>query len=403
MAGESVRLYVDWGISGRKSDRPEYQHLKEDIRAGRVSSLCAYSLSRLGRNTRELLDLVALCKEHGVPIRTEAEAINTEGAMGGFVFTIMAAVGQLEAEMGQERAATSRAARKERHLAAGLKGVPPSIARYGTRHVTLDGITRILPDPDRPIEPVLAAYREAGSVRGACELLQRRGIPAPGGGRVWGSAATASLLRHYIPDELPEPNARGLLRPTGRVPALFAGLMSCHCGATMTPNVKRGQYYCAAGRDSGTALHGRYNVTERALRVALEPEAAKYTTRRLTLSYKSGATDAVRAKLEDLKGRALNAYMSGAIPETRWRSETATLDAKLADLARQDRAVDRIWLEQVPEWSDVEAMNAHLRRIWTRVTLDAAMVPTVEWGVPDYMYDVDAYEVRERAIEAENA
>ena len=95
--------------------------------------------------------------------------------------------------------------------------------------------------------------------------------------------------------------------------------------------------------------------------------------------------------------------MSGAIPETRWRSETATLDARLADLARQDRAIDRIWLEQVPTWDDVEAMNAHLRRIWTRVTLDAAMVPTVEWGVPDYMYDVNPYEARERAIKAENA
>jgi DNA invertase Pin-like site-specific DNA recombinase len=364
MAGESVRLYVDWGISGRKADRPEYQRLKADIRAGHVSSLCAYSLSRLGRSTRELLDLVELCKAHGVSIRTETEAINTDGAMGGFMLTIMAAVGQLEAEMGQERAKTSRAARRERHIAAGIKdGPPPSIARYGTRHVTEDGITRIVKDPER-IAPVLAAYRKAGSVRGACEELQRQGIPAPRGGLVWGSSALARILQSYIPEEMPTANPRGLRRPAGRVPALFAGLMACHCGATMTPNAKRGQYYCAHGRDSGTALHGRYSVTERALRDALEPEAAKYTTRRLTLSYKSGVTDAERAHLEDLKRRALDRNLEGAMSDAEYRSRTAVLDAKLADIARKSAAVDRISLERVPEWSEVAAMQcppaAHL-------------------------------------------
>ena len=401
MAGESVRLYVDWGISGRKSDRPEYQRLKADIRAGHVSGLYAYSLSRLGRSTRELLDLVDLCKEHGVSITTETEAINSAGAMGTFLFTIMAAVGALEAEMGQERAATSRAARRERHAEAGLP-VPPAIARYGTRHITTDGITRIVPDPDRPIEPVLTAYREAGSVRGACELLQRRGIPAPEGGRVWGSAAAAKLLHYYIPDELPELNARGLRRPAGRIPALFSRLISCHCGATMTPNVRRGSYYCAAGRDSGATLHGQYNVRERALRAVLEPEAARYGWRQIMLTYTDGGTDAERIGLETRKERALTAFLAGAIPETRWRAETAALDAKLADIIRQDRTVDQLRLEQVPEWSDVEAMNAHLRRIWVRVTLDAAMVPTVEWGVPEYMYNPEAAEAREAAIEAEN-
>ena len=47
-------------------------------------------------------------------------------------------------------------------------------------------------------------------------------------------------------------------------------------------------------------------------------------------------------------------------------------------------------LGSVPDWSDVPAMNAHLRRLWTVVTLDHEMRPTVEWGIPDYMYDEDA-------------
>lgn len=389
MAGADVTLYVDWGISGRKDARPEYQRLKAAIRAGQVSSLCAYSLSRLGRNTRELLDLVALCRDRGVPIRTEVESINTEGAMGAFMFTIMAAVGQLEAEMGQERAASARAARAERHTAAGLI-VPAVNAVYGRKHVSSDGLTRIVPDSERPIEPVLAAYREAGTVRGACELLQRRGIPAPHGGTIWWSSALARILREWIPDELPEPNARGLRRPSSAHAARYAGLLQCHCGRTMTPNVQRGQYYCAGGRDSGSELHGKMSVTERALTAVLRPEAERYARQGVVRFHDSTAGE--REGLERRKERVLNAYLDGKLPEARWKSETATLDAKLATMTRQDRTIAAIGLETIPAWSDVAGTNAHLRRIWTRVTLDAAMRPTVEWGVPKWAYDEAAME-----------
>lgn len=404
---DDPRLVIleDWGVSGQSKStrkRTGYAKLRAMIAAGECSALFSYNMSRLARSVGELSSLIELCNEHGVTVRTVDREIDTGTATGRLIVHVLSAVDQFIAEIAAEHAAATRDTRAAAHDALGLP-VPGSNPHYGTRHVTTDGITRIVPDPDRPIEPVLAAYREAGSVRGACELLQRRGILAPGGGTVWGSSATAKLLHYYVPDELPEPNARGLRRPVGRVPALFARLVSCHCGATMTPNAKRGQMYCAAGRDSGATLHGQYNVSERALRAVLEPAAARYGWRSIILTYKDGATDAERAGLEARKERTLKAYIDGAYSEPRWRAETAALDAKLADMARQERTVDQLSQSQVPEWTDVAAMNAHLRRIWTRVTLDAAMVPTVEWGVPAYMYDADAYEEYVRVTEAENA
>jgi hypothetical protein len=218
---------------------------------------------------------------------------------------------------------------------------------------------------------------------------------------VWGSSATTKLLRYHIPTELPEPNARGLHRPAGRIPALFSRLISCHCSATMTPNVKRGSYYCAAGRDSGATEHGTYNVTERSLRAVLEPEAARYMPGAHS-TYKDGTTDAERTGLEARKARLQVDW--DLMDATLWRTKMAAIDARLAEIARQTRTVDRLGVrDHVPAWSDVAGMNEHLRRIWTRVTLDAAMAPTVEWGIPAYMYDPDAAEERERAIEEENA
>jgi DNA invertase Pin-like site-specific DNA recombinase len=66
-----VRL-VDEGRSGSGGKthlRADYVRLKAMVEAGQVRHVLAYSLSRLGRNSREVLDLLALCTEHGVKIR----------------------------------------------------------------------------------------------------------------------------------------------------------------------------------------------------------------------------------------------------------------------------------------------------------------------------------------------
>jgi hypothetical protein len=71
LCGDDVVLYVDWGITGSgKRTRPEYDRLKADIAAGKVGSVCAYSLSRLGRSTKELLAFVELCTSNGVTVAT---------------------------------------------------------------------------------------------------------------------------------------------------------------------------------------------------------------------------------------------------------------------------------------------------------------------------------------------
>src|SRR5437016_4298130 len=68
-------LVVEWGLSGadaatafggsgRGGRRRAYRELRARIEAGQVSALYAYSLSRLARSTRELLDLAEACVAH---------------------------------------------------------------------------------------------------------------------------------------------------------------------------------------------------------------------------------------------------------------------------------------------------------------------------------------------------
>ncbi|HET7181533.1 MAG TPA: recombinase family protein [Candidatus Limnocylindrales bacterium] len=403
LCGSDVAIYKDWGISGRRADRPEYLRLKADIAAGKVASVCAYSLSRLGRSTRELLDFVELCKRHEVTLRTAVENLDTAGAMGRLLFTIMAAIGEFEAEVTAERMAGVQAERRARHEAAGalLPGgkMPNSLPMYGYRHARVnDASGRLVlmrePDPDRPIRPVVEAYREAGSLHGAIKLLHARGIPAPKGD-VWHAATLARVLRSHDPDILPMRSATGRRRPLGK-PAPFRGLLVCHCGALMTPVPARKAYRCSRGDSRlGTAIHGPAWVTERHLVEALEPEVDRIPVRVLVTL--AGAQAAERDRLTEARRRLGIRYSAGELPDSEYLTELRRLDTKLGGLTDRSARVESFRLEHAIDLvnDDPAATNDALRRWWRAVRLDRDWTPSVDW-----LMDPDELERAEAEAEA---
>jgi Site-specific recombinases, DNA invertase Pin homologs len=402
LCGPNVTIYRDWGISGATAEaRPDYLRLKADIAAGMVASVCAYSLTRLGRNTRELLDFIDLCKRHDVSVRAAVEQIDTTSAMGIAMLTIMAAFGQLEREQGAERSASSRAARLARHERAGalLPGgkLPNSIPLYGFRHIEAqdaDGRKVILrePDPDRPIGPVLDAYREAHSLRGACIMLNAAGIPSPRGS-TWGPSTLARLLSVHDPELLPVRNATGRKRPPGK-PARLRGLLVCQCGSLMTPNLARGQYRCPRGRDKlGPALHGPSTVAERRLLAALQFEARRIP-QHVNFDF-ADAASGERERIAEAKRRAGVRFAAGEMPDAEYLAEIARLDAKAEALGRESGAWLGVSLERpIDLTGDPAEVNDALRRWWARVRLDGNMSPHVEWFI-----DPDELERREAAAD----
>ena len=100
---ELAEVYRDDGISGKRTDnRPGLQDaVKHACRDKGV--LVALSLTRLARNTRDCIDLTERINACGADLALINEKIDTTGAMGRFVFRLMASLGELERDQVSER------------------------------------------------------------------------------------------------------------------------------------------------------------------------------------------------------------------------------------------------------------------------------------------------------------
>lgn len=98
-----IRIYTDAGVSGAKASRPGLDQLLADARAGLISNVLTYSLSRLSRSTSHLLQTLELLKSLRIGFISLSEAIDLSTPMGLMVVTVLGAVAQLEREITVER------------------------------------------------------------------------------------------------------------------------------------------------------------------------------------------------------------------------------------------------------------------------------------------------------------
>ena len=95
---EFVGIYSDQGISGYKENRPRFQKMIEDARAGNIDLIVVKSISRFARNTETVLKFTRELKSIGVGIFFELQNINTLSGAGELMLTILAAFAQAESE-----------------------------------------------------------------------------------------------------------------------------------------------------------------------------------------------------------------------------------------------------------------------------------------------------------------
>ncbi|HHC7402489.1 TPA: recombinase family protein [Vibrio parahaemolyticus] len=90
--------------SGKTLERKGFEHLNSELQEG--DTVIIYDLSRLGRNTQELLELVDDWSKRGIGLVVQnlgGSPVDTRTATGKLMFTVLAAVGQMQREIQNEK------------------------------------------------------------------------------------------------------------------------------------------------------------------------------------------------------------------------------------------------------------------------------------------------------------
>jgi DNA invertase Pin-like site-specific DNA recombinase len=113
-------------ISGARADRPQLAKLMTSLKAGDV--VLVTKLDRLGRSTRELLDLIERISKAGASFRSLGDPLwDTSSSQGRLLSTLLAAIAEFERDLIKERTGEGR----KRAQAAGVKfGRKPKLSDF---------------------------------------------------------------------------------------------------------------------------------------------------------------------------------------------------------------------------------------------------------------------------------
>ena len=133
-------------ITGTKRDRPELEKLLDRMTVG--DTVVVESLSRLGRSTKDLIELTELFEQSGVHLVSLKEQIDTSTATGKLLFTLMSAIAQFERDVIADRTKEGLAAARARGRNGGRprinsEDIKKAIKLYRTKQYSIKEIEEL--------------------------------------------------------------------------------------------------------------------------------------------------------------------------------------------------------------------------------------------------------------------
>lgn len=141
-----VEILFTEKMTGTKKDRPELDKAKLKARAG--DTVVVESLSRLGRSTKDLLNLVDEFDKADIQLVSLKESVDTKTPTGKLLLTVLSAICQFERDLTVQRtneglqAARARG-RKGGRPKADAKAVDKAVKLYNAQTHSIKEITAI--------------------------------------------------------------------------------------------------------------------------------------------------------------------------------------------------------------------------------------------------------------------
>ncbi|MBD8555171.1 recombinase family protein [Rhizobium sp. CFBP 8762] len=121
---EIVGDYCDIAVSGRREGRPRLNALMASVRNRQVDCVLVWKFDRFARSTRHLLIALEEFDHLGVRFISVQDQIDTASPMGRAMFTIIAAMAELESSLISERVTAGMQAARSRGKHLGRPRLP---------------------------------------------------------------------------------------------------------------------------------------------------------------------------------------------------------------------------------------------------------------------------------------
>ena len=135
-------------MTGTKKERPELAKMLDRMTEG--DTVVIESLSRLGRSTKDLIELVELFNQQNVNLISLKESIDTSTPTGKLLFTLMSAIAQFERDVIADRTKEGLKSARARGRIGGrpkmnVDAVKKAVKLYNTKQYTIKEIEELIP------------------------------------------------------------------------------------------------------------------------------------------------------------------------------------------------------------------------------------------------------------------
>ena len=171
------KVFRDKGYSGKNTERPDFQEMMAEVRAGGVSRIIVYRLDRISRSVLDFANVISELQKYGVEFVSITERFDTSTPIGKAMLMIVMVFAQLERETIQQRVIDAYRSRSRKGFYMGGR-VPYG---YELENIVMDGIKtcmyKPIPEQIQVVQLIFSLYsRPQVSFADVMKYLSENGI-----------------------------------------------------------------------------------------------------------------------------------------------------------------------------------------------------------------------------------
>lgn len=196
---ELSKVYSDAGISGTGIEkRTGFKEMINDALEGKFDLVITKSISRFGRNTKDVLEYTRLLKKHNVAVLFEKENINTFTMQGEVMISVLTSLAQQESESLSANVKMGLKMKMKRGELIGFQGCLGYDYDKETKDLVINEEEAVV------VRYIFDRYNQGMGARVICNELMERGYKTKRGSTKWGDSTVRGILKNekYMGDLL---------------------------------------------------------------------------------------------------------------------------------------------------------------------------------------------------------